>query len=327
MKCQNCGSEIEQGNKFCTNCGSPVAAEPTEQKIVNDPNACTSCGHVNQPGHKFCENCGAKLQETTPPAIPSPYSPTANTGSAATAQSNPYSAAAPNSGSSNIPPVIPAMPVIPPVHETPIPPTPQPKIDNVVPQQSEDIVVEEKKGGSKKGLWIGLAIFFAIAAIVLLILLITDKKRSYSYDPYSSYGEETIAVDEPYYAIPAEAEEVVASEAYFSDRFSRVDVYGEWMSTSPVNVDVSLTTYSDGSISATGYAYYNNGDAIFSLRGSGENDGDAMTLNLNEYSSDGDYTGEWRGRVFVCGGRLNYYGHFYDTTGNETCYFDLYANN
>ncbi|WP_353505811.1 zinc-ribbon domain-containing protein, partial [Alistipes finegoldii] len=28
MKCQNCNSELLEGAKFCTTCGTPVAAQP-----------------------------------------------------------------------------------------------------------------------------------------------------------------------------------------------------------------------------------------------------------------------------------------------------------
>ena len=48
MQCANCGTENEQGHKFCRECGSALAA------------VCPN-GHANPPGHKFCFECGASI--------------------------------------------------------------------------------------------------------------------------------------------------------------------------------------------------------------------------------------------------------------------------
>jgi class 3 adenylate cyclase/tetratricopeptide (TPR) repeat protein len=47
--CSNCGAEIEPGQKFCAECGTPLAA------------VCPSCAQPIQPGQKFCAECGAPL--------------------------------------------------------------------------------------------------------------------------------------------------------------------------------------------------------------------------------------------------------------------------
>jgi class 3 adenylate cyclase/tetratricopeptide (TPR) repeat protein len=54
MRCAKCGAENLEGRKFCTQCGSPLAAK------------CPRCGVATQPGEKFCGECGATLG--TPPA-------------------------------------------------------------------------------------------------------------------------------------------------------------------------------------------------------------------------------------------------------------------
>ena len=52
MKCQNCNSELLEGAKFCTTCGTPVAAQPAG-------GVCGKCGARLLPGAKFCTTCGA----------------------------------------------------------------------------------------------------------------------------------------------------------------------------------------------------------------------------------------------------------------------------
>ncbi len=49
MRCHSCGTENEEGRKFCGECGAPLA-------IV-----CAACGTRNSPGAKFCGECGATL--------------------------------------------------------------------------------------------------------------------------------------------------------------------------------------------------------------------------------------------------------------------------
>ena len=50
MNCPACGTENEQGRKFCGECGTLLAA------------ACPTCGTTNAPGTKFCGECGTNLQ-------------------------------------------------------------------------------------------------------------------------------------------------------------------------------------------------------------------------------------------------------------------------
>ena len=56
LRCADCGTEAEPGQKFCGECGSPLAR------------ACAVCGSANPPGHKFCGECGAALGDAAAPA-------------------------------------------------------------------------------------------------------------------------------------------------------------------------------------------------------------------------------------------------------------------
>lgn len=51
LKCPNCGALVQQGNKFCGECGHPVGGKAV----------CPKCGNENEPGTKFCGECGTKL--------------------------------------------------------------------------------------------------------------------------------------------------------------------------------------------------------------------------------------------------------------------------
>lgn len=57
MKCNKCGTENNNENKFCTNCGEDLTAETQPQK-----NICNSCGFENAPTNNYCVTCGEKLK-------------------------------------------------------------------------------------------------------------------------------------------------------------------------------------------------------------------------------------------------------------------------
>src|SRR5512133_2408752 len=58
--CADCGAENPTGQKFCGDCGKPLAA------------ICSSCGSTNSPGQRFCGECGLPLESsaTSAPAPP-----------------------------------------------------------------------------------------------------------------------------------------------------------------------------------------------------------------------------------------------------------------
>src|SRR5919198_1506561 len=49
VTCATCGAENPAGNRFCGDCGSPLAA------------ACPTCGAENPAGQRFCGQCGTPL--------------------------------------------------------------------------------------------------------------------------------------------------------------------------------------------------------------------------------------------------------------------------
>lgn len=63
MKCQNCNSDLLEGAKFCTTCGTSAATAPQGP-------ACPNCGASLQADAKFCTTCGTP--RATPPAEQAP---------------------------------------------------------------------------------------------------------------------------------------------------------------------------------------------------------------------------------------------------------------
>lgn len=67
MLCNNCGNQINEGDKFCTQCGTPVPQE----------RLCPSCQTKLADNANFCPQCGTKVSDA-PQAAPvnqNPYMP------------------------------------------------------------------------------------------------------------------------------------------------------------------------------------------------------------------------------------------------------------
>jgi class 3 adenylate cyclase len=66
VRCSNCQTEVQPGQKFCPECGNRLDA------------ACANCGAALSPGAKFCAECGTPTQATTaqPAATPAASQPT-----------------------------------------------------------------------------------------------------------------------------------------------------------------------------------------------------------------------------------------------------------
>ncbi|WP_226858713.1 zinc ribbon domain-containing protein [Diaphorobacter aerolatus] len=47
ISCKNCGASVQQGARFCQQCGTSVV-----------PTVCAQCQTPLQPGAKFCNQCG-----------------------------------------------------------------------------------------------------------------------------------------------------------------------------------------------------------------------------------------------------------------------------
>ena len=55
MRCTKCGAENTPGKKFCSQCGSGLAA------------SCPKCGAENAPASRFCGDCGSALGVSVEP--------------------------------------------------------------------------------------------------------------------------------------------------------------------------------------------------------------------------------------------------------------------
>lgn len=92
-----CGTLIEEGARFCSNCGRPRPATPTPTSkpapVVNgvDTTACT-CGYAFSSGMSACPQCGAPAPGVTATTPPSTIEPTHDT----TPRPEPSAATAPN---------------------------------------------------------------------------------------------------------------------------------------------------------------------------------------------------------------------------------------
>lgn len=64
MRCSRCGANVVEGDRFCENCGAPVAVQAGP--------VCPVCGQQSEPGVRFCQQCGAELSASPQPAQPVP---------------------------------------------------------------------------------------------------------------------------------------------------------------------------------------------------------------------------------------------------------------
>ncbi|HET9494299.1 MAG TPA: BREX system ATP-binding domain-containing protein, partial [Chloroflexia bacterium] len=60
MKCPDCGTQNREDAKFCSNCGTSLAAK------------CHQCNFKLDPNAKFCSNCGRPVGATVLAAVPAP---------------------------------------------------------------------------------------------------------------------------------------------------------------------------------------------------------------------------------------------------------------
>jgi len=67
MKCPNCGTEVGEDARFCTNCG--VALLSTVKEEGATPLYCKKCGLKLPEGAAFCTKCGNPVA-TVPPITP-----------------------------------------------------------------------------------------------------------------------------------------------------------------------------------------------------------------------------------------------------------------
>ena len=72
LSCHNCGADAGPEQRFCGDCGSPLAS------------GCPSCGASNPPGQRFCGTCGTRLDgAANPTSVGAPRPAATTNGSAA----------------------------------------------------------------------------------------------------------------------------------------------------------------------------------------------------------------------------------------------------
>ena len=59
--CVKCGAVLEEGQKFCTVCGTKVGEEPAAPVQHMQSLTCRSCGPALKEGQKFCTKCGTPV--------------------------------------------------------------------------------------------------------------------------------------------------------------------------------------------------------------------------------------------------------------------------
>ena len=64
MKCQFCGTELEDNALFCHECGAKTGTAP-EEEAPKQPRTCSSCGAELSPDAKFCSQCGALVDDAS----------------------------------------------------------------------------------------------------------------------------------------------------------------------------------------------------------------------------------------------------------------------
>ncbi len=61
--CPNCGSLLQKGKKFCSNCGFHlIVSSENDLNVVALIMQCPNCGNSINAGKKFCTRCGTKIQ-------------------------------------------------------------------------------------------------------------------------------------------------------------------------------------------------------------------------------------------------------------------------
>jgi predicted amidophosphoribosyltransferase len=65
MECANCSANVNTGERFCAECGHPVAAAPAMVK----PEICPRCGAERKPDESFCSECGQDARAKPPESL------------------------------------------------------------------------------------------------------------------------------------------------------------------------------------------------------------------------------------------------------------------
>ena len=69
LQCSNCGFQVEEEVKFCSQCGAS-ANQPHTEKEVAELSFCWKCGtRLPKDNGSFCSNCGTSIGESLSPSI------------------------------------------------------------------------------------------------------------------------------------------------------------------------------------------------------------------------------------------------------------------
>lgn len=63
-KCEKCGHALDEGRKFCPECGAPQGEAQCDKEETSEPKTCTACGAALVKNQKFCPKCGHKVEGT-----------------------------------------------------------------------------------------------------------------------------------------------------------------------------------------------------------------------------------------------------------------------
>lgn len=212
MFCTNCGAQVPDGSKFCTHCGSPIAAAPAPAPAPVPPAPAPEpvVPPVPEPA-PVPEPVAAPVPEPTAAPVPTPVDEAPQAAPEPVATPAPEPAAVPVPTPVNevpqaapIPTPVPtAAPVPPapapaaaPVPPAPVPPAPQanygspvppaPQVNYAAPTPGAGAVPPAKK--SKTPLIIGIAAVVLVAVIALVVVPMFGKGGSWSELDLSGNG-------------------------------------------------------------------------------------------------------------------------------------------
>lgn len=193
MFCTNCGAQVPDGSKFCTHCGSPIAAAPAPAPAPVPP------APVPEPVVPPVPEPAPTPEPVATPApapepIPAPPTPEQ------VAAPEPVVAPAPEPAPVSEPAPAPAAAPIPPAPQanygSPVPPAPQanygspvppaPQVNYAAPTPGAGAVPPAKK--SKTPLIIGIAAVVLVAVIALVVVPMFGKGGSWSELDLSGNG-------------------------------------------------------------------------------------------------------------------------------------------
>jgi len=60
-RCATCGLALPEGARYCSQCGTAVAATPQPAAGRRATKKCPACGHSNRASSEFCVQCGTQL--------------------------------------------------------------------------------------------------------------------------------------------------------------------------------------------------------------------------------------------------------------------------